>query len=485
MRTGILLITLLMCSAVTAQTIIPGGNQSGTWDSSHDPYWIMGNVTVPAGLKLTIGPGVQVRFRGDFSFTVLGGLSAYGTVDDSVLFVWDYGVSPGAWKQIEFHNDLSDSAYLRYCHIESGERGVYANNCGVTMLNCLVRNTELSPIKGDGGQIHLTNCVIYNGGGSGLSLINTSAALTNTSISLCSGTSGHGINATGNGDLTVHGGYIGQNTGSGIYGFDIGVTTLDSVEIADNVHHGVNLSFSGNLNASRACVHDNTLHGIFLTSTSLDARNLTVSANGEHGIFASNGSLIAGSSIVDRNGRYGFYSQGALAILQYNNVWGNEEGAYFGCAEGQGSIASDPVFVSFPFRDFHLVTGSPCIDAGNPLDPLDPDGTRTDMGAFFYNQSAVLPGPATPAPAAFRIVSAWPNPFNPVLRLQVETARPGPAVLEAWTPAGRLAARVWEGRLETGLNTLAWDASGQASGPYLLRLHAGDYVQVIPCALVK
>lgn len=37
--------------------------------------------------------------------------------------------------------------------------------------------------------------------------------------------------------------------------------------------------------------------------------------------------------------------------------------------------------------DYYLQADSPCIDAGDPNSPLDPDGTRADMGAYYYNQS--------------------------------------------------------------------------------------------------
>ena len=33
-----------------------------------------------------------------------------------------------------------------------------------------------------------------------------------------------------------------------------------------------------------------------------------------------------------------------------------------------------------------LQPNSPCIDAGDPNSELDPDGTRADMGAFYYDQ---------------------------------------------------------------------------------------------------
>ncbi|MCK4311361.1 MAG: hypothetical protein KAW88_01350 [Candidatus Cloacimonetes bacterium] len=50
---------------------------------------------------------------------------------------------------------------------------------------------------------------------------------------------------------------------------------------------------------------------------------------------------------------------------------------------GEGNIDADPLFVDPDNGDYHLQTGFPCIDAGNP-DPQynDPDATRNDMGAY-------------------------------------------------------------------------------------------------------
>jgi len=46
--------------------------------------------------------------------------------------------------------------------------------------------------------------------------------------------------------------------------------------------------------------------------------------------------------------------------------------------------------------DFALTEESPCIDAGNPDDAFDdPDGTRNDMGALFYDQNSSAVDPAT------------------------------------------------------------------------------------------
>lgn len=78
--------------------------------------------------------------------------------------------------------------------------------------------------------------------------------------------------------------------------------------------------------------------------------------------------------------------------LSYNLFWENLGGDYINCAPGIGDITGDPAFVGGDPHDYHLTALSAAIDAGNP-DPAynDPDGTRNDIGAFFYPQGPVTP----------------------------------------------------------------------------------------------
>ena len=46
------------------------------------------------------------------------------------------------------------------------------------------------------------------------------------------------------------------------------------------------------------------------------------------------------------------------------------------------------MFVNASLDDFNLQSSSPCIDAGDPLLPSDPDGTITDIGALYYPQAS-------------------------------------------------------------------------------------------------
>lgn len=50
------------------------------------------------------------------------------------------------------------------------------------------------------------------------------------------------------------------------------------------------------------------------------------------------------------------------------------------------NLNSDPLFLDPDNGDYSLSPDSPCIDAGDPDSPLDPDGTRADMGAFYFHQ---------------------------------------------------------------------------------------------------
>ena len=50
-------------------------------------------------------------------------------------------------------------------------------------------------------------------------------------------------------------------------------------------------------------------------------------------------------------------------------------------------IGINPQFIDQENFNFYLQSSSPCIDTGDPNSPLDPDGTRADIGAYYYHQN--------------------------------------------------------------------------------------------------
>ncbi|MBL8803930.1 MAG: hypothetical protein JNN27_18140 [Planctomycetes bacterium] len=52
-----------------------------------------------------------------------------------------------------------------------------------------------------------------------------------------------------------------------------------------------------------------------------------------------------------------------------------------------GLVTADPALRDPSGHDFHLLATSPCIDTGAPTSPLDPDGSRADMGPLVFDAS--------------------------------------------------------------------------------------------------
>jgi len=50
---------------------------------------------------------------------------------------------------------------------------------------------------------------------------------------------------------------------------------------------------------------------------------------------------------------------------------------------GEGNINEYPCFFSTHLGRFELLMNSPCIDTGDPEEPLDPDGSIPDMGVYY------------------------------------------------------------------------------------------------------
>jgi hypothetical protein len=136
--------------------------------------------------------------------------------------------------------------------------------------------------------------------------------------------------------------------------------------------------------------------GIFSDSyADLSITNCTIADNTHSGIYADASYIAIKNSIVWYNGGSAVSLNGSLSSsLLYSNI----EGYY----QGQGNIDSDPKFASRG-SDYHLRSNlgrfnsgswvkdsfsshSPCIDAGDPQDPIGaepfPNKKRINMGAY-------------------------------------------------------------------------------------------------------
>ncbi len=168
-----------------------------------------------------------------------------------------------------------------------------------------------------------------------------------------------------------------------------------------NNGHGIQVwnDFGGTTTVENCVVTDNIYNGFdpYLGTSYLT--NNTISYNGNDGYhdWAGGGLVYIENNIISNNGRYGIFKHRDTPVyISYNDVWNNAEGAYyegysgdpvpFDPIPGTGEISEDPMFLDPLGGGFGIRWGSPCIDAGRP-DLTDPDGTRSDMGALFFDQS--------------------------------------------------------------------------------------------------
>ena len=142
---------------------------------------------------------------------------------------------------------------------------------------------------------------------------------------------------------------------------------------------------------------------IFLSNSliSLDkatvTNNIVSSAVAGAGIYADGGDAVITNSIVYYNRRVDDNSS-IYNLSGYSGDFLNEFQITYSDIEyptnlelnGLGIISENPGFVNFEFGIYELESDSPCIDSGNPESVYDSDGTVSDMGAIFFNQSSEM-----------------------------------------------------------------------------------------------
>lgn len=179
------------------------------------------------------------------------------------------------------------------------------------------------------------------------------------------------------------------------YGIDVATNraVLREVSVFESAGDGIRL-LDHPITLEQVAVWGCTGDGLELSGGSFDVRQATVVACGGVGVRAQAAFTGRVSDSIIRSNAQGDANGLAVARLTYSNV---------DSFLGTGSISSDPGFRDAPAGDYRLTAGSPCINAGDPASDLDPDSTRADMGAYFFNfcaPSVICTQPTTFAPCA-------------------------------------------------------------------------------------
>ncbi|MCK4513282.1 right-handed parallel beta-helix repeat-containing protein, partial [bacterium] len=221
----------------------------------------------------------------------------------------------------------------------------------------------------------------------------------------------------------------------------------------------------------------------------LIAVNNTITGNTDGFLLMYGESAVIRNNIVTGNGS-GITRGGFMELsISYNDVWDNDGLDYVDCSAGVGDISADPLFAGGVPFNYGLTGDSPCIDAGDPTGPPDPDGTRADIGALYYHQSWA----GVNGQSARLSLAAAPNPFRSASVISCDLpARADRLELAIHDVCGRLVRRLT--RVEAGPGTIEFIWNGEtesgtaaACGLYFCRLSTcgGDGGQEAVIKLAK
>ncbi|MEM8711593.1 MAG: right-handed parallel beta-helix repeat-containing protein, partial [Planctomycetota bacterium] len=155
--------------------------------------------------------------------------------------------------------------------------------------------------------------------------------------------------------------------------------------------------------------HSGSVGFSFFPTAPQPANRLTAYRCATAGIFVNgtNGLTLRQCTFVDNASSFSTQNNGAVNLVTDSIFWNSPpSGAAVGelrycqgvtTGTGVGNDLSDPQFVDLAQGDLRLASGSPCINTGDPLSPLDPDSTRADRGA--YPSSGCEPTFFCPQPA--------------------------------------------------------------------------------------
>ena len=145
-----LLLFLIFLPVVSMATEI-SGDIWGVWDSSGNPYNVVGEVRVPPDSTLMIQAGCQIIFQGHYKFIIdsLAVLQSIGVEGDSISFTAADTLE--GWLGFRFYY-ASVQSQLSYCIIENGNAdgygfdefggGVFLDHSPILIANCTIKNNK-------------------------------------------------------------------------------------------------------------------------------------------------------------------------------------------------------------------------------------------------------------------------------------------------------------------------------------------------------
>ena len=360
------------------------------------PYFAQGDIIVHSNTTLKINAGVNIQMPESSSFYVYGNLEIHGNKISPVV-ISSYNIhNSNKWGAVCFV-DATETSVLSHVRLEGATRGVHPlkHIAAISAYNSsiVLDNVEISadyPVSAQYGDTIIRNSILRSEVTCDLIHITHGNAL----IENCD----LGINNAMDTDAidfdNVYNGVIVSNKIHDLLGVN-----SDGIDIGES---------SSNITIFRNVIYNCSDKGVSVGQQSSADLKYNVIRNCSHGIgVKDSGSFVS----LDRNTFYGntisvacyeknkgagggrakvinsILSLSHAASFMTDNVSSIEFSYSLSDRDylpGLSNLFSSPLFFNPDSFNLTLSSDSPCIDAGDPLSFPDTDGTRADMGAYYY-----------------------------------------------------------------------------------------------------
>jgi Right handed beta helix region len=196
-------------------TTVTNPTSDTTWTAAGNPYTLTANITVPAGVTLTIGPGVQVLADPASGLDIDGALVAQGTLAAPITFTRS-GAS-GKWQGLSVTGTAAapGSASLAYVNVSHGGSCTYCadlyveNSTAVTVANSTFTDSATHGIYAYSGSVNVSDSSFTN---NVLNAIRYDSGAANPVLARLTAT-GNGTDAVSTGSGTMTGDHVWEAMG--------------------------------------------------------------------------------------------------------------------------------------------------------------------------------------------------------------------------------------------------------------------------------
>lgn len=370
------------------------------------PWYGFEDVTILPGVRLTVEAGATLLLSDGVCFDVQGGLHLNGSPGQRISVRPDplpsarrsyYGQS-GYWGSI-MADGPTDSLVIRYTDLRGGSFGRERERhfSSISTYDCplWVEHSTISegkaPLIARGGSAYIGHSEFHtflpcNGF---ISLYDMDAPL----IEHCVFRGNRAINTDGIDIKGVTNGIVRHNEvygflGSNCDGIDLGIYTLNNL-IEHNIIHDCSDKGISIGSQSSALVRRNVIYDCDLGVAVKDS--LAVAHIDQNTFYGNRQAVACYEKSALRGGGKAFVKNTILSASSESSIFfdaKSEVQVSYSLSDreplpGTGNLHADPALAHPSTGNFELSPGSPCIDAGDPFSPNDPDGSTADMGAYY------------------------------------------------------------------------------------------------------